>query len=399
MKIGMVLAGRDFPPDIRVEKEIRALQSEGHKCIVICDNPGGKPFRTEWEGSVIYRLSRASALPRKFNSLVFRLFFLNFQWFMNLLQIAKEEPLDVLHVHDLPLAGTTLSVGRALRIPVIMDLHENFPAALKYYGKQRKTLYEKLLGTFNRSARWQRYEIRAAKKAERVIVVVDEAKARLSGLRIDQQKISVIENTIDIPNFQDLGLIEEISERYRHDFLISYIGGYGGRHRGLDTAIEAMPNVIQEIPEAKLLLVGRGSIKPELQKQVERLQLKNQVIFEDWRPFKEVPSYIQASQICLIPHHSNPHTEATSPHKLYQYMLMEKPVVVSSCKPLKRVVEETGSGLVFRAGDHEHLAQTILQLKDQELRTELGQAGKKAVLDRYNWKFTSRDLIRLYENL
>ena len=399
MNIGMVLDGRDYPPDIRVEKEIRALQASGHDCFVICENRSGKSFRTEWDGSVIYRLPLPSIILRKLNSLFYRLFFFDFQWFKALLRIAKEEKLAVLHVHDLRMAGTTLRAGKVLKLPVIVDLHENYPAAIKYYWQTKDSLYQRILAIFYGEHRWQRYEKRAAHRADRVIVVVDEAKARLTKVGIDPHKITVIENTIDVDYFLGLGMIDEIIEGYQDDFLISYIGGYGGFHRGLDTAVRAMPKVIQEIPEAKLLLVGKGKIKPVLEKMVKDLQIEDQVIFKDWRPFNEVPSYIQASQVCLIPHQSNPHTEATSPHKLFQYMLLEKPVLVSSCKPLKRVVEETKGGLVFSAGDPDHFAEVILELKDESLRIKLGQAGKKAVLDRYNWEYTSRDLARLYETL
>ena len=398
MNIGMVLAGRDFPPDIRVEKEIRALQAEGHQCFVICDHISQKPFRDEWDGSVILRIPLLSLMFRKLNSLIFRLFFLNIDWFRNLLRIAREESLDVLHVHDLPMTGTTLRVGKVLKIPVIADFHENYPAALRYYRPVAKTVLQKILGDSQGSYRWRRYEKRAAKKADQIIVVVDEAKERLSGEGIDPQKIVVIENTIDVDHFLSLGRNNEILDKYHGQFLISYIGGFGS-HRGLDTAIKAMPKVIERIPSARLLLVGKGRIKPALQILAESLGIESHVTFEDWRPFAEVPGYIQASQICLIPHQSNPHTEATSPHKLFQYMLMEKPVVVSSCKPLKRVVEATGAGLVFSAGDSEDLAGVILRLEDETLRNDLGRAGKQAVLDRYNWERTSRDLARLYENI
>ena len=400
MNIGMVLVGRDFPPDIRVEKEIRALQAQGHNCFVICicTGPDIQPTREEWEGTTIIKLTPIALIPRQINSLFYRLFFINLQRFRDLLRIAREESLDIFHVHDLPMAGTTLWAGKALNIPVIVDFHENYPAALRYYGVAKQTVHQKAPGVLNRVTHWQRYEKRAARKADRVIVVVEEAKERLSKIGIDQAKITIIENTIDVDYFQNLEIDQNILDRYQSQFLISYIGGYGGWHRGLDTAVKAMPKVLQELPQARLLLVGRGSIKPELEKLVKELNLESQVIFEDWRPFEEVPSYIQASQVCLVPHRSNPHTEATSPHKLFQYMLMEKPVVVSSCKPLQRVVQETKSGLVFTAGDSDHLAEAILQLKDQTLRQELGQAGKQAVLDRYNWERTSRDLIRIYDN-
>jgi glycosyltransferase involved in cell wall biosynthesis len=399
MNIGMVLAGRDFPPDIRVEKEIRALQAKDHHCYVICSNRDKKPFREEWEGTTIFRLTPLVSVLRKINFLFYRLFFVNIHWFRELLRIAREESLDVFHVHDLPMAGTAIKAGKALNIPVIVDFHENYPAALMYYGVVKEANHQKALGVFNRVSRWLRYEKRVARKADQVIVVVEEAKERLSKIGIGQTKITVIENTIDVDFFHNLEIDQNILNEYHGYFLISYIGGYGGWHRGLDTAVKAMPKVLEVIPQARLLLVGRGSIKPELEKLVTELNLESQVIFEDWRPFQEVPSYIQASQICLVPHQSNPHTEATSPHKLFQYMLMEKPVVVSSCKPLQRVVQETKGGLVFTAGDSDHLAKTILQLRDQTLREELGRAGKQAVLDRYNWERTSQDLIGLYEHL
>ena len=399
MNIGMVLAGRDFPPDIRVEKEIRALQAKDHRCYVICSSRGNKPFREEREGTTIYRLTPLVSVLRKINFLFYRLFFVNLQWFRDLLRIAKEESLDVFHVHDLNMAGTAIKAGKALNIPVIVDFHENYPAALMYYGVTKEPNHQKAPGVFNRVSRWQRYEKRVSRKADQVIVVVEEAKERLSKIGIDQTKITVIENTIDVDFFQNLEIDQTILNEYHGYFMITYIGGYGGWHRGLDTAVKAMPKVLEVIPQARLLLVGRGSIKPELEKLVTELNLKSQVKVQDWRPLEEVPSYIQASQICLVPHHSNPHTEATSPHKLFQYMLMGKPVVVSSCKPLQRVVSETQSGLVFTAGDSDHLAAVLLQLKDVRLRNKLGQAGRQAVLDRYNWERTSQDLIRIYDKL
>ena len=399
MQIGMVLAGRDYPPDIRVEKEVRALQGNGYPCFVICERTDQNPLREDWEGSFILRIPSPGIFLRKINSLIYRLTFFNIQWFWNLVRIARQEPLDALHVHDLPMAGTALWVGRFLKIPVLLDFHENYPAAVTYYSPAVRTNIQKVLAFFNRSLHWQRYEKRAAKAADRVIVVVDEAKERLSKVGIDHKKITIIENTIDVDHFHELGIDQEIIHKYRDSFLISYIGGYGGKHRGLDTAIDAMPKINQVIPNAKLLLVGKGNIKPVLEDKVQNLGLEDRVIFEDWRPFAEVPSYIEASHVCLIPHQSTPHTEATSPHKLFQYMLMGKPVVVSSCKPLKRVVDETKSGLVFSAGDSDSLAEAILQLQDDQLRSILGQAGKKAVLDRYNWERTAQDLIRLYETI
>jgi glycosyltransferase involved in cell wall biosynthesis len=80
-------------------------------------------------------------------------------------------------------------------------------------------------------------------------------------------------------------------------------------------------------------------------------------------------------------------------------MLMGKPVVVSSCKPLRRIVEETGSGLVFEAGNSDALARAVIQLKDESLRRRLSEAGRRAVLEKYNWERTSKELVKMYEQL
>ena len=89
------------------------------------------------------------------------------------------------------------------------------------------------------------------------------------------------------------------------------------------------------------------------------------------------------------------------PHKLFQYMIFEKPVVVSTCAPLKRIVEETESGLTFRAEDPRNLAQRILTLyKSPELYANFGENGKAAAtLGKYSWQHHSDLLVKLYSSL
>jgi len=80
-------------------------------------------------------------------------------------------------------------------------------------------------------------------------------------------------------------------------------------------------------------------------------------------------------------------------------MLLGKPVVVSSCGPLQRVVEKTGAGLVFHEGDSLALAHAIIRLKDTETRKKLGEAGRVAVNQYYNWKVSSNNLLMAYDEL
>ncbi len=403
MNVGMILAGKDFPPDIRVEKEARALRDSGHKVFILCDQVKSNASVQEWEGLTILRRKRLDlpTLFEKFNNIPGWIAFLDGQWSRFIAEVVRSEKIDVLHIHDLPKAGAAVTVGKKIGIPVIMDLHENYPASLRTYVEGWKGGMHFFARNVINPEKWEEYEKIRASQADRVIVVVEEAKERLVQNGISAEKITVIENTEDVDYFKKIPLDLSIIKKYQKDFVVLYIGGFGGRgdHRGLTTAVQAMPLVVKEIPEAKLLLVGKGSIKSTLKEMVAQYSLENQVTFIDWVPFEQVPSYIAASSVCLVPHHSNPHTEATSPHKLFQYMLMRKPVIVSSCRPLKRVVEEIGSGVVFRAGDSEDLCRAILRLRDESIRTTMSEKGYRAVIDSYNWGATSKKLIGIYNSL
>jgi glycosyltransferase involved in cell wall biosynthesis len=252
-----------------------------------------------------------------------------------------------------------------------------------------------------RAKRWVSYEGKAVQLATRVVVVVDEAKDRLiHQYGVNPDKIEVVMNVEDVDQFRSLELDPEIVSRYQELFVISYIGG-GGKHRGLDTAIRAIACLGDTIPKVRLVIVGLGHLEAEQHEAIAESEgIKERVEITGWQPFSKVPSYIQASRIGLIPHHQNPHTDATIPHKLFQYMLMGKPVVVSSCRPLKRIVEETGSGLVFEAGDPEGLSKQILKLyENHQLQLDCSSRGHEAILNRYNWAQEGKKLCRLYDSL
>ena len=189
---------------------------------------------------------------------------------------------------------------------------------------------------------------------------------------------------------------------FHKDFVVSYIGAFG-LHRGLDTAIKAMPLLLEKVPNARLLLIGVNKrmqkLAQKLQKLAEEIGVSDRVAFFEWQDFRKIPSWIEASDVGLIPHRSNPHTNATIPNKLFQYICLGKPVVVSDCPPLKRIVESSRSGLVFEAGNPVALGAALSKLADEELRKELGANGREAVRQIYNWQKDARKLIHLYQEL
>jgi glycosyltransferase involved in cell wall biosynthesis len=99
-----------------------------------------------------------------------------------------------------------------------------------------------------------------------------------------------------------------------------------------------------------------------------------------------------------LPFHACPHIEATLANKLFEYMALALPVIVSDVPPMLRVLAETGCGLVFRSGDSADLARAIEKLAaDGDQARRHGEAGAEAVRQRYHWEVDAARLTAALE--
>ena len=395
MRIGMILKNMIPPPDIRVEKEAGTLTGEGHDVHLLLEARPGQARREEYKGMHLVRGVSMGRLREIYHRYTFNFTFRDPRWSGAILDFCRECGIEALHVHDLPLVGEAVIAAGKLGIPVIADLHENYPAGLQVWyenGLKKKTIYN--------LRRWTRYEREMLDRVDAVIAVVEESRERLVGLGVPREKIFVVPNTASRER-ERIPIDPIIVERYRERFVLSYIGGFAS-HRGLDTVIRAMRIVRDRIPEALLLLVGdrNEAYRRYLERLASELECGESVEMTGWQPFETIWSYIEASDICLVPHARNPHTDTTIPHKIFQYMSLKKPVIVSDCPPLKRVVDDSGGGYSFVHDDPEDFARRVIALyEDLDLRRSMGEAGRSAFLDRYNWDSTSGELVELYGRL
>ena len=123
-----------FPPDIRLEKEIKSLDKNGYKVLVLC-NQFEKAKNPSFEFCEIERV-KAVFQSTKLNKLINFPFFLNprylFSSFKNLIRFKP----DYIHAHDLPMMPIAILFGKLFRILIIFDMHENYPQALKQFNKK-----------------------------------------------------------------------------------------------------------------------------------------------------------------------------------------------------------------------------------------------------------------------
>ncbi|MDY0202376.1 MAG: glycosyltransferase family 4 protein [Tenuifilaceae bacterium] len=397
MNIGMIL-DNEFTGDQRVENEVMSLINAGFNVFVLCFNYGNKAPLEQMFGGTIVRLPISLFKKNKMKGLdvsVVNLY--THFWSKKIIQFVKKYQIDVLHAHDLYMFGAAFKANKKLQqaLPVVGDLHENYAAALKQY-KFANTFPGKYIVSI---PKWEKTEVSWVKKADYLITVIEEAKVRYENMGIPEEKIFVVANYVNTEVFLAPPTDYEIINRFKKNFVVLYSGGFD-LHRGLDTLIRAIPLVKEKIPDLKLVLVGTGRNLDDLKTLADTLDVSNWVSFVGWQSSELLKSYVQASNVCAIPHLKSVHTDNTIPHKIFHYMILEKAVIASNCNPLERIVKETQAGLIFNSGDEESFASKLIYLYENLSETnKMGARGKKAAQQKYNWDNTSKNLVRLYENI
>ena len=387
MRILMVLE-RDFPPDLRVENEIRSLINQGHEIWLACFTFGNQEISENWSGCVVKKKPIGKFIYKSSVGALKLPFYFSF-WRKHINHIISEFKPDAIHVHDLPLAKIGIETKHRYGIRFTLDLHENWPAFLRT-SKHANTLAGKVLSS---NSQWEKYELSSCREADNIIVVIEEAKERIISLGIPSEKVTVVAN---YPELSDFSLIERKKNRSDDALSILYAGGIG-EHRGLQYAIRALPDILKVYPMLKLKIFGEGNYRSELEKQCRELNLTDNVVFYGQVPYKRVLEELAQADFAIIPHVKSDHTDSTIPHKLFQYMYSSIPVLASNCKPIERIVKDNNVGLVYQYDSPDDFAMKFKDLlANRSLIAEQAKNGKKAVEKVFNWQSEQLKLGTLY---
>ncbi len=394
MKIGMILDA-SFPPDPRVENEAVTLVNAGHKVFLFCVGYT-KPYQEEnYAGITVCRYS-STTLIYKLSALAYTFPF--YRWCMapKIHHFIKKNEVEALHIHDMRIAETVYHVNRTYGLPVVLDLHDNQPEILKLYPHTQK-FPGKYLISFKK---WKQKEEECIARATAVLTVSPEFVADIQERTgISSAKIKLVPNTIRASFYTNALLDQSILDRYSSHFVLLYLGDTNLR-RGLMTAIESLPKLVEHIPTIKLVIVGTNTTDPILKERVASLGISALVDFEGWQEVALFPSYIQASSVCISPLHRNKQHDVAYANKLFQYMSFEKPLLVSNAKAQADLVTKVGAGLVHQEQDAEDFAKQIRVLyNDTTLREDMGAKGAHFVKQEFSWEQTAHELLTLYSTL
>ncbi|MBW6515309.1 MAG: glycosyltransferase family 4 protein [Candidatus Cloacimonetes bacterium] len=386
----LMLLEHHFPPDIRVEKEIKTLLANGYQITVACVSDKDETETNDNKNLTIIRKRIPKFVYKSsVGALKFPFYFNFWRAFVN--SIIKQEQIDVLHVHDLPLAKIAWEIREKHSILFVLDLHENYPYMLQV-SPHTKTIPGKLLSSFNQ---WLEYEKTMIKEADLVLSVIEEQKDRLVALGADPEKIYLVSNTPIIE--KDMIHEETTLNKKRNVFL--YAGNFYSA-RGLNILIPAFNAIALQVSDTQLWLVGNGKNLQKMKQYAHQFPTYDRIVFYGWQTYEKTLSLIAESDFTIIPHLRNGHSDNTIPNKLFQYMMLGKTVISSNCPPIERILTECQAGLTYNDKDIQELSDKMLYaIHHREEMRMMGQNGRKAVVEKYNWNFAAKNLIAGYQHL
>lgn len=139
-----------------------------------------------------------------------------------------------------------------------------------------------------------------------------------------------------------------------------------------------------------------ANLKLSLENLVREMGLSDFGEFTGAVPTKMVFTYIDATDVGVIPYRNTIHTNNMAGHKTYIYMAAGKPLIVTNVQLQAQIVGKEGCGLLVPPDDPHEVAEAIVKLyRDPQLRQELGDRGRVAVEKQYNWATGSQDFVRM----
>ncbi|NQT25824.1 glycosyltransferase family 4 protein [candidate division KSB1 bacterium] len=195
---------------------------------------------------------------------------------------------------------------------------------------------------------------------------------------------------------------DDTSEPTVHNPTFIYVGAIR-EIRGIFQMLEILQNLKADIPTIQLRLIGPfypATLEEKVRSYIQKHQLEPHIQILGQISHTEIFSHIQESDIGLALLHPDANYVGSLPTKMFEYMMMSKPVVVSDFPMWKRIVHETGSGVVVDPLDVVHTTEIIQHLlQDDKKRKEMGERGRAAVRETYNWKLEERKLLACYKSL
>ena len=377
----------EYPPIIvggiaRVVHDLsKRLIKDGHEVTVVTyrDNADVPEYEND-KGVNVYRVDNYMIHPNNFIDWIMQL---NFNMLSKATEIInKEGGFDVIHAHDWLVTYAAKSLKNAYDIPIVATIHAT-------EAGRNSGIHDETQRYINDTEWLLTYE------ATEVIVNSNYMKneiQRLFGLPFD--KINVIPNGINLSNFTGIERDYDFRRQYAMDNekIILYVGRLV-YEKGVQHLIAAMPKILSNYNDAKLIIAGRGGMMDELRAEASNLGLNDKIYFTGYLNSKQVQKMYKCADVAVFPSTYEPFGIVA-----LEAMLAGVPTVVSDVGGLDEIVTHGVDGMKSYAGNANSIADSVTALLyDHQLATNVSKKAKQKVKDQFNWEKIAQDTHFTYE--
>src|SRR3989339_2070254 len=374
---------------VHIREVVKALRNAGH-AVFVASPPGVDPVGNESSAGPERQMSLVSSalswLSRYIPQFGFELMEMayNLAAYRKIGGILEKEKIAFIYERYAFFCCAAAYLKKRKKVPLILEVNE-----ISGIKRARGQSFRRLAKS---AEKW------IFRNADAIIVVSPFLKEQISAMGIESAKIHVLPNAVNDKEF-DVS-VENKCFSAEHNLagkvVLGFVGSFIKWHN-----FGFLLNAFNELrgtatADMALMLVGDGPLRGEVEKQVKAMGISGSVIFTGAVPHKTIPSVIKSMDICIIPQ-SN---DFRSPIKMFEYMAMAKPVVAPGTGPIKDVITDQVTGVLFEAGNKEMFVRTLKALvTDAHGRAVIGGNARKEIMEKYLWKHNAVKVLEIYGNI
>jgi glycosyltransferase involved in cell wall biosynthesis len=248
-------------------------------------------------------------------------------------------------------------------------------------------VYEKSHGLKSIQRRIEKYfNKKSLQGATEILVLNEQIKKTVSDFyKIPLEKISIMPNGIDLSFFT-------VKNSREQKIVFS---GVMYHHRGLETLFDAIPKIVESLPDTKVTLLGEGPEMQKLQSIAIEKRISKNVDFKGWIDRVDIPNHLSSASIAIGPLQLTPTTEKSIPVKVLEYMASSLPIIAKTGSISDNVLKDGSNGYFIQ--DANELAEKAIKLlQDPALAEKMGNASRLMVQE-LSWENLLVSCLKKYE--
>jgi PEP-CTERM/exosortase A-associated glycosyltransferase len=289
---------------------------------------------------------------------------------------------DLIHAHSPSLNGVAVvRAARPFGIPTLYEVRALWEDGAVDHGTARAG------GLRYRATR--ALETWVLERVGAVTTICEGLRREIVARGIRDDKVTVIPNAVDTARFTPGGRPDPALARslgLDGAYVLGFIGSFYG-YEGLAILLRALPKMLMSMPAIRVLLVGGGNEEERLKEQAVETGIASKVVFAGRVPHERVEDYYNLVDVFVYPRERTRVTELVTPLKPLEAMAQGRLVVASDVGGQRELIRDGETGVLFRAGSSDSLADTVIELlQHPEIGTVIRANARRFVEEERTWE-------------